>query len=191
MLEKEIIILDLETTGLTSYPNSIPVEIAVYKIKKNLEVEHILDSFIQWPACDEQRINDSWWSDMSGIKYKDTIGSSGIKGIWTELKCILDNKKVTSWNTSYDFGLFIRPLEIIFGKLNYELLPCPMKTSADIVKVSYNDWYHSWKWPTLGEAAEYYGIHLDPDGYGFHRADYDTHMTALIVAEMIRRKEFL
>ena len=161
-----------------------------YRINKDLSVEHLYDTFIKWSADKKDHINDSWWSNESGIKYSDTLNGLSIEDVWKDMTKLLAGKKVTSWNTGYDFGRIISPMMRKYGDIKYQLLDCPMMFSADIIRVSYNDYFGSWKWATLDEASSYFDISVDSDGY-FHRADYDTHVTSKVIVELIKDCNFL
>lgn len=185
-IENEIFVIDFETTGLESYPSSIPTEIAIYKINKDLEVHHIYDSLIGWSKKFKEKIDNSWWSEHSGVKFDNLKNFPKLEKQWTKIRKYLENQNATSWNTGYDFDKFVYPLMKDFGEFDLSELSCPMLVSTDILQIP---GYYGNKWPSLDEAAAYFNINLDSSGY-YHRADFDTHTAALIIVEMIKRGEY-
>ncbi len=189
--KKPIYVIDLETTGLEGYPYDVIVEVGVYRISRTLKVRHIYNTLIGHPVSKQELIDNSWWSKQSGVKFEDMHDSPSMEIVWRKLYSYIGDYPVVSWNTPYDFGMFLNRMSIDYTlKQIWKELPDPMRISAPIVRANWNNYYQSWKWPTLKEASEYYDVYLDPAGYDFHRADYDTHITALTIAEMIRRGDY-
>lgn len=187
---KTIYVIDLETTGLKSYPADLPIEISIYKITPDLEVKHSYTTLIRYHQDLEDKINGSWWAEQSGVTWEDTKESPTLREVWNRLRMILKNQYVTSWNVSFDFNRMLIPMSKRFGPLDFKLLQCPMLVATNIVKAEWNEYYSSWKWPSLEEAASYYDVSVDPNGYGFHRAGYDANVTSEVLVEMIRRKQY-
>ena len=197
-----LFVIDLETAGdarFTDHPVDQITELAVYKINTDLSVEHIYDSLISHPEELKDKINSSWWAKQARISFEDLKDKPSLLDVWQYLTPILDNQHIVSWNMSFDFTKFLDRINRDIDKgefgdnikpINFIKLPCPMIVSSLIIKIEYNHYYGSWKWPRLNEASEFYEINLDGDGYDFHRAVYDTHVSALVVAEMIKRGDY-
>ena len=183
----EIYVMDLETSGLVGYPFDVPIELAVYKINFDLSVSHVYDSLIKWDGDRRKTIDESWWSKQSGVYWNDTQQSKKAHIVWNDLKRILDGKYLLTWNTEYDLDKFIIPMFDIFGKINFKQLPCPMKVATPILAIPH--YYYGVKFPTLAEAVKHYKVQRNQNGY-FHRAKFDTHHTALVVAEMIKTGDY-
>lgn len=190
-IKEPIFVVDTETTGLNGHPSDLIVEIGIYRINEDLSVDHVHDTLISYPETKKDQINNCYWSEkLSKVKFKDLHEYPDLKTVWADIKNILDGKKVISWNMDFDFGKFFDRMNSDFPKITYSKLSCPMIVSTDIVKTFWNDFRQSWKWPKLNEASKFYNIFLDSEGYGFHRADYDTHVAALVVVEMIRKDDY-
>jgi hypothetical protein len=186
-INEDIYVIDLETTGRKGFPDNVVVEVAIFRVNKNLSVEKILSSLISHDEDKKELINKSWWSEQSGVKYEETLTGKDCEIAWKEISAIISGKKVMSWNTKFDFNDYILPIFEFYNlPINFTILPCPMKMSADHVKAQWNSYFKSWKWPKLEEASVYYKIQLDGIPVNFHRAEYDTHLSSLIIGEMIK-----
>ena len=60
---------------------------------------------------------------------------------------------------------------------------CTMMTNMDIVAIEYFERKNEWKYPSLSETANYYGIQFNHNE--LHRSMYDTEITATIFTKMI------
>jgi len=60
---------------------------------------------------------------------------------------------------------------------------CTMMINTDIVAVRFLEWKGEWKWPTLSETADFYGVSYQGDG--LHRSINDTRITEGIFRKML------
>jgi len=201
-MTKSIYIIDLETTGLNDFPDDFPLEIAIYKLNldNTQEITEVYNTLIGYPEKFKEKINASWWSKQSGIKFKDLQDAPRIQEVYAVMKEILHGQQVLSWNMAYDFGKFIDRMHrsslykdfrckrkiYAIGNINYKRLDCPMEEASHILRIEN---YYGYKWPTLQEAADYYDV-KEPEGEA-HRAAYDTHLTTMIVAKMIEKSDYV
>lgn len=62
---------------------------------------------------------------------------------------------------------------------------CTMKSNTNIVKTAFLEWKKEYKWPTLKETADYYGISVNADL--LHNSMVDVEITAKIFQKMINK----
>ncbi len=114
--------------------------------------------------------------------------------VWNEMRNILENKYVVSWNMAFDFGKFLDKIDMgIIGRFNlpkisYRKLPCPMKVATKYVGVW--DKYGRVKWPSLSEAAMFYGVSFEMGAATYHQAKIDAEIASIILVEMIKKGNY-
>lgn len=64
---------------------------------------------------------------------------------------------------------------------------CTMHTNTDIVKAGWNEYYGSYKWPKLQEAAAFYSIPMAPEN--LHNSLYDVQLTFEVFKSMFANDE--
>lgn len=106
----EIYIVDLETTGLIGCPEDIIVEIGVCKtVFSENEVELIYSSVVGLDATFEsiKKYETSWIFKNSNLKISDIVSAPKQEEVSSELREILKDNYVTSYNTDFDFHKFL------------------------------------------------------------------------------------
>ena len=107
----EIFVVDLETTGLKGYPDDYVVEIAVMKVdlQKN-RIELIHQSLIHYDVESwDEGLRNSWIfqnTDITLQKIQDS--EKDIETVVLEVRRILQNRYVTSFNIKFDFEKFLK-----------------------------------------------------------------------------------
>lgn len=196
-INNDVFVIDFETSGLGYYPEDIPLEVAIYRIDVNFNIKLMLNNLIRWPEKNWGMINNCWWIDQLKKRDREQIlksirsvdrKASSMKVVWKAIGNILDNNKVLSWNTGYDFSRMMDPIAKRFGEIKYKELLCPMHYSTNICKIENQYGYDDYKWPSLDEAAYYFNIKVDGDP---HRAKTDCLAAAKIVVELIKNHDFL
>lgn len=146
-LLEEIIIIDLETTGLNYYVDAI-IEIGICKL--NLRTGNIEPIFSK--ICQEQDKNiphDAWVFQNSDLNYDDVIQAPDIEIFREELQHLFNKYYMTAYNQSFDFDfLKLRGFEI--RKRFWD----PMFKLQYLLKIPY--WNGDYKWPSFQEAWNYF-----------------------------------
>jgi len=113
---------------------------------------------------------------ISNAKAKE-VGISLKKAVSDFANEITENTLLVAHNVNFD--KIIMAGEFYRSGIDVKLLDntfCTMLSSADYVKSYWNDYYQSWKWPTLQELADWCEIELpsrSENDRSFHSALYD------------------
>lgn len=221
MVYSSIFVLDTETTGTKAYPENFVLEISVYRLQlenNGITIEEMLSTLIGYEKKYVNIINDSYWAkNMAKLTYTKIMKTKPptVSEVWKQLRDLIEEKPVISWHTDFDFGKFIQPMMEDLGKIELDLLSCPMKINTDIMKMPHKKKYEryfkskgqEYKYPSLSEAGEYYGYLIGENNeetgkrdytpsdrlreligdreLQLHRASFDTYLTSLIVKDMI------
>lgn len=191
-------VLDFETSGLSHFPDTIPIEVAIFEMKwdykQEVWISHcLLDEFFDWSALYKEEINGSWWSRNTGIDfgYVKANATTSIVDLWEKIKLILDGKYVISWNTDFDFGKILIPMMEEYPSFELRILDCPMKKLTEILQIRHV--YYGYKYPTLDDAMQFYQVSLryDVDGNSLaHRSYWDTAYTCEILNKAISENHY-
>ncbi len=183
-MKKEILVLDIETTGFLKQGGSI-VEIGIASLNLDTgEIKKVYDSL-----CREDRLNAKhrkspfgWIFNNSDLTVEMVRDARPFSVVKNEVQEILDKypSGCTAFNNVFDFG-FLRDRGL---KING--LPCPMKLSTDICKIPGR--FGSYKWPNVEEAYEFF--FGKTDYIEQHRGADDAMHEAEIVYELYKRGVF-
>ncbi|MEA3248416.1 MAG: exonuclease domain-containing protein [Nanoarchaeota archaeon] len=176
---EEILVIDLETTGLDIFTDSI-IEIGICKL--NLKDGHIEEIYNK--VCHEKgrEINpNSWIFDNSDLSYSDVAyRSPTLKELRKELQQLFHSFPTTSYNQEFDIK-FLKNKGFRF----YELFWDPMIKSRDILKIPHD--YYGIKLPSVQESWEYF--FPDQEYKIAHRALDDAVHEAKIIYEILKKEE--
>ena len=189
-------VLDFKTSGLNHFPDTIPIEVAIFRMKwipedKEFIYDCLLDEFFDWSALYKEEINGSWWSQNTGLDfgYVKANANMPIIELWQKISDILDAGNVCSWNTKFDFGNILIQMMKEYTPFEFNILQCPMKILTNTLQLrGYGPGY---KYPTLSEAIEFYNIKF----YGaeetiMHRAYWDVSYVCKVLNEAISRLHY-
>lgn len=164
-------VLDVETTGLSPFTNSI-IEIGIVKVKNG----KIIDSFSSF--INPCRFIPPFITQLTGISNRDVDDAPMWDDIYKDILDFIENTIVTGHNLSFDYGF----LSEEFRRVGLEYFKphqlCTLRISKRI--------YPELKSRSLGKLTEYLGI----KNAEAHRALSDAEATAAILRKfLIRLKE--
>jgi len=191
-------VLDFETSGLNHFPDTIPIEVAIFEMqwvkRAQRYISHcLLDEFFDWSALYKEEINGSWWSRNTGIDfgYVKANKTMSIVDLWEKIKLILEGGSVISWNTDFDFGKILIPMMKEYPSFELNILDCPMKKLTGTLKIHHD--HYGYKYPTLDDAMEFYNIKLKYDvdeNTLAHRSYWDTGYTCEVLSNAIAQQHY-
>lgn len=179
-----VAVLDIETTGRKPSNGTI-VEIGVCLLDlSNGKVKKLFDSIVQEPDLytrhESSSLKDSWVFNNSDLTLEAVKASPQLLSFKEELQNIFSTYWITAYNKDFDLG-FLKSRGFSFPKQG----PCPMKAATPLLKLNYSRRYHSYKWPTVEEAWDYF--FPDKNYYEAHRAYDDAVHEAQIVYALYQR----
>lgn len=149
---KEILVLDIETTGFLNQGGKI-VEIGIVKLNlENGETTPMYDSLIKEDGLDITHTYGryGWIFQNSDLQFEDVMEAPTLESQRAEIQNLLNEYPVTAYNKSFDFGyLADRGFRI-------NELDCPMKIATPIVKLPAMYGRGGYKWPKVEEAWDYF-----------------------------------
>lgn len=177
MEQKEILILDIETTDLSPKVGSI-VEIGIVSL--NLEtgdISVLMDSVVKEPRL-TAKDREAWIFKNSDLTVEEVRNAPLLSDLFNEIQEILNKYKlgVTAFNKAFDFR-YLKDRGFVIKKE----LPCPMLLSTDICKLPKNS-YGGYKWPKVEEAWQYF--FPDVPYLEKHRGADDAKHEAMIVYKL-------
>lgn len=183
MNSNKILIIDLETTGLSSFHDKI-LEIGIVEL--DLETGHrriIFDQMFN-PMEKFNKLKSCWVITNKFIDLRDVVVSDQLEKYRYEIQDIISSydNGITAYNNVFDFG---------FLKSNgFDLehkLDCPMKLATDVCKIK-GKRSDTYKWPSVQECYD----HLFPNNEYVekHRGADDALHEAKIVYELYLRGIF-
>ena len=163
-----VIVLDFETTGLSSNQGDRPIEIGAVRI----EAGHITDSF-------QKLMNpgfpvDSFIEGYTGITNQMLAGAPGCEEVMEEFAEFIGETNLVAHNASFDQRFLDSELELI-GKSYGGKFACSMLVSRRVYQAAPNH--------RLESLVRY--KNLQSDGV-FHRALADSQMTAHLWLKIIQ-----
>jgi len=161
----KILVLDIETTGLSSRKNEI-LELGMVELDLETgDTKPLFDKVFKSPNLRASDHN-AWIFENGFMKIEEVRDAKPISEYQEEIQTMFNKYKyVSAWSSSFDFGFLEQDGFIIKGKL-----PCPMKTSAEWFAIP-NKWGKLGKWASVdeawtrlfGEETEYKEIHRGYD----------------------------
>jgi len=175
---REIIVLDLETTGTNPYHDSI-IEIGICKL--DLETGTIEPLF--HALCNERNKeidHDAWIFHHSDLSFAEVYHSRYLMEYRKEIQHLLNTYPVTAYNQDFDFS-FLAARGFKIRKRFWD----PMIEFTDLLKIPYNE--YEYKWSKVEESWYYFFPNVKYPGR--HRALEDSIIEALMISEYCRNHE--
>ncbi len=191
----KIFVVDTETTGLDgAHGGDRIVEIAICEVDTELgTIQKVYESIVghdtkEW---DEWK-KDAWIFQNSDLTLEKVEKGPPANDVIKEVRKILDDKNVTSYNTGFDWHLFLElePWNIPY----FRLMPCIMLSATPVCKIGRSTFHNSYsgfssygyKWPTLEEAyRKLIGRDLKMNS---HRAMADCYKSSVILVKLLEGK---
>jgi len=177
-MKNELLILDIETTGL-SPKNDFILELGMVKLDLETgEVTELFDKIFKDPKLTVKH-RRSWIFENGFMHIDEVRKASPLSLYFDEIQGILNSYKgrITAWNRSFDSGF----LEYNGFDLGAEIA-CPMKVSTNFFKIQGSRGY---KWPKAQEAWDILFPQIKK--IEMHRGLDDSKMEAAIIYELIHR----
>lgn len=181
--EKEILIIDIETTGFLGQKGKI-VEIGIVSLELETgKAEIVFDQVVHETGITKEEVEKSWIVANSDLTVDMIRRSKNLKLYKDEIQKIIDDHSIgaTAFNRNFDFD-FMEDRGFVFGTK----LPCPMLLSTDVLQLPGN--YGKFKWPKVEEAYDYFVG--DKGWVEKHRGAADAFDEAKIVHELYMRDIF-
>ena len=185
---KTVIVLDLETNGLKEGKSVLAVGAIKYDIDENNTLAE-KERFVRYYfAREREEPNAIIINGLTKKKIEELRGENCTYpkyfyedfGTFTDFcaNCL----HYVIFNAKFDMQ-FIKHAEDV-AEYDWHIFD-PMITNADIMRLNWSDSRQSYKYPTLKEALDFYGI--ERKSSKLHSADYDAEMTTAIFKEMLKR----
>lgn len=180
-MENEILVLDIETTGL-SPANDYILELGIVKLNTETgEITALFDEVFKDPNLTAKHRN-SWIFQNGFMNIEEIRSAKPLIDYSSKIQNILNPFKgrITAWNRDFDRN-FLKENGFDLGPC----VPCPMKASTDFFKIEGSRGY---KWPKAQEAWNL----LFPSTHKIeaHRGLDDSIMEAKIIYELIQLGEY-
>lgn len=177
-MSKEILVLDIETTGLNPKDDFI-LELGIVKL--NLETGKItvlFDEVFKDPKLTAKHRN-SWIFENGFMQIEEIRNANPLNLYADRIQEILDPFKgnITAWNRSFDAS-FLKANGFDLGSN----VSCPMKESTNFFKIEGNRGY---KWPKAQEAWDI--LFPETPKTEAHRGLDDSIMEAKIIYKLIQK----
>jgi DNA polymerase III epsilon subunit-like protein len=178
---KEIIVLDIETTGLKAKEDLI-LELGMVKLNLETgEISELFNKVFRDPRLTAKH-REAWIFQNGFMKLEEVRNAEPISNYTSDIQRIMDDFQglITAWNREFDSAF----LEYAGFNLGAPL-DCPMKKSVDYFKI---DGPFGYKWPKAQEAWDI----LFPDNPKIeeHRGLDDSKMEAAIIYELYKRGQY-
>ena len=180
-MPNEIIVLDIETTGLDSNQDLI-LELGMVKLNlENGEITEIFNQVFKDPKLTAKH-RKAWIFDNSSMDIDEIRNALPLSEYSKQIQSLMDPFKgrITAWNRDFDTKFLI--------KSGFDLGPdvlCPRKESVDFFKMEGN---HGYKWPKAQEAWNV--LFPETPKIEQHRGLDDSKMEAAIIFELHKRGVF-
>ncbi|WP_139955734.1 3'-5' exonuclease [Flavicella sediminum] len=176
-MQNELIVLDIETTGLSPV-NDFILELGIVKLDLDTgEITTLFDAVFKDPKLTAKHRN-AWIFQNGYMELSEVRNANPLSDYEDEIQEILDayKGKITAWNRSFDSNFLVAN-----GFDLGEDVPCPMKESTKFFKISGTRGY---KWPKAQEAWDV----LFPSEHKIeqHRGLDDSIMEAKIIYELVQ-----
>ncbi|MFC2126841.1 3'-5' exonuclease [Bacteroidota bacterium] len=176
-MQNELIVLDIETTGLSPI-NDFILELGIVKLNLDTgEISVLFDSVFKDPNLTAKH-RDAWIFQNGYMEISEIRNASPLSNYEDEIQEILNayRGKITAWNRSFD-SKFLEANGFDLGAT----VPCPMKESTNFFKIPGARGY---KWPKAQEAWDV----LFPSVRKIeqHRGLDDSIMEAKIIYELVQ-----
>ena len=181
-MEKNILIIDIETTGFLNSGGKI-VEVGLVQLDLESGRKKVLfDNVCHESGITLKEVQESWIIKNSDLSIEDIRHSKNLILYEGEIQSIINNHPLgcTAYNSSFDFT-FMESRGFKFPKK----LDCPMEISTGIIKIPKGNGF---KWPSVQEAYDYF---FPNSGYTEkHRGADDALREAEIFRELYLRGHY-
>lgn len=144
----EIIVLDIETTGVSAKWDKI-VEIGIVKLDLDTgNISPIMDYIVHEKGITEEKLANSWIINHSDLTIEQVKYSINIEAVLPKVQLLANTYPVTAFNRKFDIG-FLEERGIKFPNL----YPCPMIELTPIMAIKTSKGN---KWPNVNEAYRYF-----------------------------------
>ena len=177
-MTSEIIVLDIETTGLNPNIDFI-LELGMVTLNlDNGQITEVFDHVFKDPKLTAKH-RKAWIFENGFMELDEIRNAEPISAYMNEIQSIMNPFKgrITAWNRDFDSAF----LEKNGFDLGQEMI-CPMKTSVDYFKIEGN---YGYKWPKAQEAWDI--LFPDTPKVEEHRGLDDSKMEAAIIFELYKR----
>lgn len=177
-MNKEILVLDIETTGLRPNEDLI-LELGMVKLNLETgEVTPLFDAIFKDSKLTAKHRN-AWIFQNGYMTLEEVRDSKPIENYSVEIQKILDDHSgcITAWNRDFD-SAFLEKAGFNLG----EAIDCPMKKSVDFFQI---EGAFGFKWPKAQEAWDV--LFPNTPKVEAHRGLDDSKMEAAIIFELFQR----
>lgn len=180
-MPKEILVLDIETTGLKPNEDLI-LELGMVKL--NLETGEIASLFDQ--VFKDPKLNakhrEAWIFQNGFMELDEVRNAQPLAAYAQEIQAIMNgfNGCITAWNRDFD-SAFLENAGFNLGPA----IGCPMKESVDYFKI---DGRFGYKWPKAQEAWDI--LFPETPKIEEHRGLDDAKMEAHIIYELYQKEVY-
>ncbi len=177
---KTIIVVDLETNGLHPPQSVLSCSAIKYSVDPVSRTMEEIDRFTRY-YLPKERVNRAAIA-VNGLTRERIIR---LRNGAAYPKYFLDDSGFQEFCSDVD-GMVAHRAAFELRFLSFFKKPhfCTMLQNTDIVRAGFMEWKGGYKWPTLAETANFYGVSLDGE---FHDSNYDCEVTARIFKVMIKR----
>ena len=186
----EIYVLDTETTGLFGAPKDVVVDVGITKVSLRHEtVEDVYSSVLGYDVdeWDDYKRN-AWIFQNTDMTLDMVAGAPPAINVIEDVRRILRNKAVTSYNVAYDMNkfLYLEP-----WCLRGTFKPCTdiMVAATEVCKLPSEYYERKYRYPKLDYAYSKILDGEDPagiNGVQDHRALSDARMASYIMIKMFK-----
>ena len=189
----EIFVLDTETTGLFGAPKDVVVDIGITKVclRRGI-VEDVYSSVLGYDVdeWDDYRRN-AWIFQNTDMTLEMVSEAPPAMKVIDDVRRILRNKAVTSYNIAYDMDkfLYLEPWNL---KGSFQQCYDIMLAAKDVCKLPSEYYGREYRYPKLDRAYSMI-VEGDPagiDGVQDHRALSDARMASHLMISMFRKGDY-
>lgn len=185
-----VYVLDTETTGLCGAPNDVVVDIGIVRLDLLAHsIEPVYSSVVGYNTLmwtPEQR--NAWVFSHTDLTEEDVLGATDLETVADDVRRLLRDRYVTSYNTDFDFARFLDYEPWSLGEICWQVTD-PMLAAAAYFKIP-SEYPGRYKWPRLDWCYDALRGDSDPcnlHGQQKHRAQSDAEVAAYVMSELYDR----
>ena len=186
---EDIYVIDTETTGLKGAPQDVVVDIGICRVDLiEGSVEPVYSSVVGYDTSkwNDYRLN-AWIFENTDLTLEMVDSAPSFDQVISEVREILKDRRVTSYNTEYDMDkfLYLEP-----WNLRREFMLCTdiMKAATNVCKVPSSYYEREYQYPKLDLAYSMItkGDPAEIGGIQDHRALSDATVASHVMIQMYR-----
>ena len=180
-MSKEIIVLDIETTGLEPKEDLI-LELGMVKLNLETgEISELFDKVFKDPRLTAKH-REAWIFQNGYMELEEVRNAEPMSNYAADIQGIMNDYLglITAWNRAFDSAF----LELAGFNLG-PAIDCPMKKSVDYFKI---EGPFGYKWPKAQEAWDI--LFPETPKIEQHRGLDDSIMEAAIIHELYKRGQY-